>query len=123
MVKTLAFTYYTKASDTNLVYSASEWTTVRLGLQSAGPVVAGMDPNLYPVGQGKGRQLPTDRDLILVLAPADRLYLAADSIQGVGVSIEGIPETSLLMQLIQAVQTPTQVITTEGKPPVWPFRF
>lgn len=119
----MAFTYYTKASDTNLVYSASEWTQIRLGLQSAGPVVAGMDQNLYPVGQGKGRLLPTDRDLILVLAPSDRLYLAADSIQGVGVSVEGIPETSLLQMLIDAIRNPTQVTTVEGKPPVWPFRF
>lgn len=123
MVKTQAWTIILSPATNVLIYSATEWTQARLNLISGGIVIYGTTPNLYPLGQGKGVQIPSNRDGIIVLAPSDRLYAASDSIQSVGVTIEGIPETPLLNTLIQAVQSPTQVITTEGKPPKWPFRF
>lgn len=123
MVQTQAWTIIVTPAVTQLIYSATEWTHVRLNLISAGIAVYGTDPNLFPLGQGKGVQIPTNRDGLIVLSPADRLYVASDTIQSVGITIEGIPDTQLLAQLIRAVQTPTQVIATEGQPPKWPFRF
>ncbi len=123
MVRTQISTGLTMPGQSTLIYSATEWVTVRLGLQSAGPVVAGTDPNLFPVGQGKGAILPSNRDMIMILAPSDRLYLASDALNSVTVIIEAVPEIVLLQNVIEVIRNPTVIKPLESQPPKWPFRF
>lgn len=82
------FTYFTIAGETKQLYAASRWTFVRLMLENAGPVSIGTKAQLTPVLSGRGILLVTDEWVEFTLAPGNRLYIAADSLQRVKVVLE-----------------------------------
>lgn len=122
MIRTQISTAIATPGQSTLIYSATEWAQVRLLLNSAGPVSVGIDPNLFPIGQGKGRLLSATVETVIVLAPADRLYIASDAQDNVGITIEAVPEIVLLQALLTQITTP-QPVTANSPPPKWPYRF
>lgn len=122
MVHANISTVLTEANKSILVYSAIEWARIKLRLASAGPVAAGTDPNLFPIGQGKGILL-TANDTEIILTPGDRIYLASDAANNVSVVIEAIPEALLLQGVIEAIRNPTVVVPTETVAPRYKLRF
>lgn len=125
---TTIFTFFATGGQTQLVYSATDWCQVRMGMETGGPVVVGTTTNLLPTSAGNGRQLLTDRDVVFVLAPADRIYIAANSPQRVGVTIESIPQITVEKQILAVLAAasgqsvaPAPVNPTSA--PKWPFRF
>lgn len=125
MIHTQVTTAVTVPGQSSLIYSALEWSCVRLLLQSAGPAAVGIDPNLFPIGQGKGRLLSSSVETVIVLAPSDRLYVASDAQDNIGVTVEAVPELVLLQSILTALssqQLPGGV-APGGTPPKWPYRF
>jgi hypothetical protein len=82
------YTYFTVAGETKLLTSASRWTFVRLFLETAGPVAVGTRHIITPVLSGKGVLLPTGSELSFTLAPGNRLYIAAESVNRVKTILE-----------------------------------
>jgi hypothetical protein len=108
------YTYFTKAGETRLLTSAKRWTLVRLTLENAGPVAIGTKQTITPVLSGKGRLLPTGEEIQFTLAPGNRLFIAAEAVNRVSVTIEPIAyldqiyqhqimSTNQLQQLITAL--------------------
>jgi hypothetical protein len=89
--RTDLYTYFTQIGDSRLLYSADRWVTVRLTLETAGPVDIGTAANITPVLSGKGRSLITGVEFETRLAKGSRLYITAQSINRVLVTIEPIP--------------------------------
>jgi len=90
--KTQLYTYFTEPNgETMLIYSADRWVTMRLTLQTAGPVDVGTAPNIGPVLSGKGRSLVTGVELETRLAKGTRIYLISETVNRVLVTIEPIP--------------------------------
>lgn len=91
-MKTKITTYFvTDFSKSNLMYSAESWVQVRLLLETAGPVAVSTDEEILPVLSGKGRLLPTGDEIRFFLPPGNRLFIAANSIQRVAVTVEPLP--------------------------------
>ncbi|MBT8453016.1 MAG: hypothetical protein KJO40_13690 [Deltaproteobacteria bacterium] len=88
---TQLYTYFTQIGGTRLIYSADRWVTVRLTLETAGPVDVGTAANIEPVLSGRGRSLVTGVEFTTKLAKGTRLYITSQSINRVLVTIEPIP--------------------------------
>ena len=72
-------------------YSADQWITIRLELETAGPVAISTNKAVTPVLSGKGILRPTGREYETRLSKGERIYYAAESINRVKVTIEPIP--------------------------------
>jgi hypothetical protein len=90
------YTYFTQIGESRLLYSANFWCTIKLTLETAGPVAAGTRENLVPVLSGKGVLLTTDEDEEWVLAKGDRIFITAESVNRVKVIIEPLPTGDIL---------------------------
>ena len=99
-LKTDVYTFFTKSSGTTLLLSLPNWSLVTLRLESAGPVAVGTIESLTPVGT-KGRLLPVNEDIKIVMVPLTRLFIAADSLQRVAVQVEPYP---WLFEILNAVK-------------------
>lgn len=87
--RTEIYTYFTSQFGENvLLFSSRRWVRVILTLETAGPVDASTREDLIPVGSGKGRGLVTGVDMEFTLNENDRLFIAANSLNRVGVIIE-----------------------------------
>jgi hypothetical protein len=106
-------TYFTKipvdGQPPDVIYSGDRiWTRVILELETAGPVAVGQFANLFPVLSGKGQLLTTGKPVVLDIAKGNKLYIAAQSVNRVKVTIQPYPWletiTGLLMSLVSAVR-------------------
>jgi hypothetical protein len=97
---TLIYTIFTKAGDTQLIYSATNWVRIQLFLEDAGPVSFGTRQQIGPALSGKGCLLPTSEWVEFFLAKGDRLFLVAEGINRVKFICEQIP---WLEQVLRAV--------------------
>jgi hypothetical protein len=79
------YNYFTVPGETKILISASRWILVRLTLETAGPVAVGTRATLAPVLSGKGPLLPTGVPFEFTLAPGNRLYILAESVNRVKV--------------------------------------
>jgi len=94
------YTYFTKPSiRSSLIYSADQWVTVRLTLETAGPVAVGTLQEIGPVLSGKGTLLPTGEEREIQLAKGDRLYEVASSVNRVTVTTYPVPYLKRLVML------------------------
>jgi hypothetical protein len=101
--KTRAFTYFTVAGETKLLYSAESWIKARLMLEDAGPVAIGMDQNITPVLSGKGILLPTNVEIEFYISKGDRIFIAAESINRVRFLIEPVPYGTVILSIYNAL--------------------
>ncbi len=69
------------------LYAASRWTMARLILETAGPVSVGTSDDITPVLSGKGTLLTTNIPFEIDLAPGNKLYIAAEAINRVKVTL------------------------------------
>jgi len=76
---------------TQLLYSAESWVRIRVLLETAGPVAVGTRQEIAPVLSGKGRLLPTGREMELILPKGDRFFIVSESVNRVSWSVEAIP--------------------------------
>jgi hypothetical protein len=100
-LKTDVYTYLTVPGPTQLLLSLPHWSVVTLRLETAGPVSVGTREDLSPVGSGKGRLLPANEDIRIVMVPLTRLYIAADAVQRVAIQVEPYP---WLFEILNAVK-------------------
>jgi len=84
-------TYFTPVGGTHLLYGAENWVTIKLILETAGPVSVGTAAALTPVLSGKGISLVTGVPYERVLSKGVRFYIASETLNRVQVSIEPIP--------------------------------
>ena len=84
-------TYFTQIGESRLLFSANFWCTVKLTLETAGPVAAGTREDVVPVLSGKGVLLDTSLEQEWVLAKGDRIFIAAESINRVKFVVEPKP--------------------------------
>lgn len=84
-------------------YSADQWVTIDLMLETAGPVAISTRANILPVLSGKGRLLTTDVPLSFVLPKGSRLYYAAENVNRLAFTVEPIPWMEQLSMEIQRV--------------------
>jgi hypothetical protein len=101
--RTEIYTYFTQIGESRLLYSADRWVTVRLTLETAGPVDIGTMANIEPVLSGRGRSLVTGVEYETRLAKGTRLYITSQSINRVLVTIEPIPWLAQISDEIVAV--------------------
>ena len=101
--KTRAYTYFTVAGETKLLYSAEGWVKARLNLEDAGPVSIGMDQNITPVLSGKGILLPTNEEVEFYISRGDRIFIAAESINRVRFIVEPVPFLGSILMALNAV--------------------
>lgn len=116
-------TYFTKALGTDLLYAGDRiWTRVRLVLLTAGPVAVGQFNDITPVLSGKGLLLVTGQPVSFDIAKGNRLFIAAQSVNRVSVSIEPYPWletiTGLLGALVSRVASAPSALAglVSGKP-------
>ena len=87
--RTEVYTLFTDATGvTRLIYTAETWTTLRMTLETAGPVSVGTRENLGNVLSGQGMLLPTGREREWTLPPGQRFFWVAESINRVTLSVE-----------------------------------
>jgi len=108
-IKTDVYTYFTAPGGTSLLLSLPHWSLVTLRLESAGPVTVGTREDLRPVGSGKGRLLPSNEDVKIVMVPLTRLYISADSLQRVSVQVEPYP---WLFEILTAIRSVPPALTS-----------
>ena len=118
-------TYFTKVpvdgQPPDVLYSGDRnWTRVRVMLETAGPVAVGQFSNLFPVLSGRGQLLTTGVPVTFDIAKGNKLYIAAQSVNRVKVTIEPYPWlemiTGLLGSLVAAVRgTTTALAGKSGK--------
>ncbi len=90
--RTEIYTYFTEVSQgQQLLYSAENWVRIKLTLETAGPVAIGTSAQIAPVLSGKGRLLDTAQEYEIYLARGTRVYVAAESVNRISVTIEPIP--------------------------------
>ena len=58
------------------IWSALGWTQVTLIKESSGDVVFGTSPNLFPLTQGAGTQIPSGVPVTFLVPGGTRLYVA-----------------------------------------------
>lgn len=98
------YTLFTKANGTKLILSLPYWCKITFRLESAGPVAIGTREDLQPVNSGKGRLLPANSDVVVVVPPNNRLYIASTSMNRVSVQVESFPYlSSILAQITHLV--------------------
>lgn len=91
--RTQTYTYFTAITGTGadipILYNGDRlWARVKLTLETAGPVVVGEKSQILPVTSGKGRQLPTGREVEYVISKGTKLYIASTTVNRVSVTIE-----------------------------------
>jgi hypothetical protein len=84
-------TYFTQIGTSRLLFSANFWCTVKLTLETAGPVAAGTREDVFPILSGKGVLLDTGLEEEWVLAKGDRIFIGAESINRVKFVVEPNP--------------------------------
>ena len=98
------YTYFTKPGiQSRLMYSAEDWTMVRLTLENAGPVAVGTMQEIGPVLSGKGALLPTGREREFNLARGDRLYIVASAVNRVTVMTSPVPFLRRITLIIEKI--------------------
>jgi len=102
-IATNIYTVFTTPGQTDLLLSLPNWSLITLRLESPGPVSVGNQEELMPVGSGKGRLLPADEDVKIVMVPLTRLYIASDSLQRVSVQVEPYPWLLEILNGVRAV--------------------
>lgn len=89
--KSSIFTYFTVPGPTLELFAAPKWITVKLLLETAGPVAVSTKQQIGPTLSGKGQLLPTGQQLEFTLYKGDRLYIVCEAVNRVAVTIESIP--------------------------------
>lgn len=90
--RTEVYSYFTVPSDEQeLMYSAENWVRFKVTLETAGPVSIGTSEQIAPVLSGKGRLLDTGIEYEIYLARGSRIYVAAESVNRLSVTIEPVP--------------------------------
>lgn len=85
-------TYFTRADgETHLLYDPREQITLRLELETAGPVAVGTREELGPVLSGKGILLTTGDPQEFVLSLGDRMFIIAETTDRVKVVAQPVP--------------------------------
>ncbi len=102
------YTYVTKVqpsgSATPVLYNGDRmWARVTLTLEGAGPVAVGQQSQITPVLSGKGQLLQTNVPTTFNIAKGNRLYIAADSVQRVKVTVEAYPWLETFAGLLSAM--------------------
>lgn len=90
--RTEIYSYFTQPSrQSQLLFSAENWVKIRLVLETAGPVAVGTSAEITPVLSGHGILLDTDEPFEVILSRSNRMYIAAETVNRVAVTIEPIP--------------------------------
>ena len=90
---------------TQLLYSAETWVRLRILLETAGPVAVGTRQEIAPVLSGKGRLLPTGREVELILPKGDRFFIVSESVNRVSWSVEAIPWLQTISMEVRGIGT------------------
>jgi len=107
--RTKIYTYLTKADGlTYKLYTADRlWARVKLELQTGGPVAVGDASNLGDPTSGVGIELTTNEPRDFMIAKGNVLYIAANTVNRVAVTIEPLPwleqVTALITNVIVAI--------------------
>lgn len=101
------YTFFTVAGGTKLLLSVPQWTKITLRLETAGPVAVGTREQLDPVASGKGRLLPTDEDVVMMLGPNTRFFYAATGLQRVAIHVEAVPWLQAIFEALRAIHKVT----------------
>ena len=107
--RTQIYTYFTVPDgQTKLLYSAEQWTRIRIELEDAGPVAIGTAQELGNVLQGVGILLETNELLEFDLPRGDRLYIVAGTLNRVKFIAQPIPWQEQILKSTIAVAQYTQ---------------
>lgn len=101
-------TIFTSAGGTDLQLAPTEWTLVSLQLETSGPVYAGTEQALGPIGSGRGVTIGTTAKYLL-LGPKDRLYTISSSLNRVSMAVHPLPN------LVQIVMKMDEIVGTLAK--------
>ena len=88
---TQIYTFFTEIGGSTLLYTAPNWVTLRLTLETAGPVAISTSEDVQPVLSGRGILLITGVEKEIKLPRGDRLFIGAGTVDRVAVVIEPIP--------------------------------
>ena len=97
-----------------------EWLEIVLRLDTVGPVAIGTSQDILPSTSGKGMLLPANQETRVHLSPDATLFIAAETVNRVGVQINAIPAIEQLLSLIatsgRTTQAAAQRAVTESVP-------
>ena len=101
-------TYFTRiptnGQGADILYSADrQWTRLTLVLETAGPVAVGQLANLFPVLSGRGQLLATGVPVAFDVAKGNKLYIAAQSVNRIKVTVAPYPWLETITGLITAM--------------------
>jgi hypothetical protein len=86
------FTYFTLPDgQTHLLYTAETWMTIRMTLETAGPVAVSTREEITPVLSGRGRLLPVGVEYEFRVPKGNRIWIAAEAVNRVSWSVAPIP--------------------------------
>lgn len=105
--------FTTTLGESVLFYSADQWVTVKLMLETAGPVAVSTRAEIVPVLSGKGRLLITNIPQEWVLPKGSRLYYAAENVNRIGWSVQPIPWMEQISMEIRRVASSNLVSAKE----------
>ena len=112
--RTDIYTYFTKPTGiTQLLYSANDWTEVVLRLDTAGPVAYGTAEDLAPTTSGRGNLLLTGNEARFIMAPANRLFIIADTVNRLNLTFFPVP---WLAQITAGLEVLIMLAATGFKP-------
>lgn len=101
-------TYFTKVpvdgEPPAVLYNGDRlWTRVRVMLETAGPVAVGQSSDLFPVLSGKGQLLTTGVPMEFDVAKGNKLYIAAQSVNRVKLTVLPYPWLETITGLATAI--------------------
>jgi hypothetical protein len=105
--------FTTNLGESTLFYSADQWVTVKLMLETAGPVSVSTRAEILPVLSGKGRLLITNIPQEWVLPKGSRLYYGAENVNRVGFTVQPIPWMEQISMEIRRVASSNLVSAKE----------
>lgn len=88
---TQIYTYFTVVGNSDLLFTAPGWVTVKLTLETAGPVAVSTSQDVQPVLSGRGALLPPGVEIAFTLPKGNRLYVGSAAVNRVKVVVEPLP--------------------------------
>ena len=96
-------THFTIPGRNTLLYRADSWVYLSLVLLDAGPVAVGTRTNVAPVLSGAGGLLVQNEVFRFPVTKGQRIFITANTVQRVRVSIEAPPYGEQILKLLASI--------------------
>ena len=103
--RTSISTYFTKPGGDFVLYEADSWAWVNVMLLDAGPVDVGTRDKISPVNSGKGGALVTNQNFRFPVRKGERVYITANAINRVRLTIEPVPFGEQVLSLMDSIRS------------------